>query len=89
MKMHNFIFTVISQNFYLQQLFRLYKLKKLSVGDNEIESLPPEVGNLTNLEELDISKNGKIFSFLVVFIYVYRTGLACVHFCYFCCQWRI
>ncbi len=29
------------------------------MNDNEIDSLPPEIGNLINLEELDVSKNGK------------------------------
>eukprot|EP00794_Sanderia_malayensis_P012000 gene12000-13238_t len=40
-----------------KQLFRLYKLRRLSIGDNEIENIPTEIGNLVNLEELDISKN--------------------------------
>ena len=44
--------------FVFQQLFRLYKLKKLTIDDNEIEILPSEIGNLTNLEEFDMSKNG-------------------------------
>ncbi|CAM1325269.1 Uncharacterised protein g8899 [Pycnogonum litorale] len=38
-------------------LFHCHGLKKLSLNDNEIESLPPAIASLINLEELDISKN--------------------------------
>lgn len=40
--------------------FRLYNLRRLGLSDNEIARLPPEVGNLANLQEFDISRNGKI-----------------------------
>ena len=44
----------------LQPFFRLYNLRRLGLSDNEIARLPPEVGNLANLQEFDISRNGKI-----------------------------
>ena len=43
-----------------QPFFRLYNLRRLGLSDNEIARLPPEVGNLANLQEFDISRNGKI-----------------------------
>lgn len=42
----------------LQGFFRLVQLRKLSLSDNEIARLPPEVANLVNLMEMDISRNG-------------------------------
>ena len=44
-----------------QPFFRLYNLRRLGLSDNEIARLPPEVGNLANLQEFDISRNGKIY----------------------------
>ncbi|XP_064480658.1 protein scribble homolog isoform X3 [Ornithodoros turicata] len=38
-------------------LFRLTKLRRLSVNDNEISHLPPDIANLINLLDFDISKN--------------------------------
>lgn len=40
-------------------LFRLTKLRRLSVNDNEISQLPSDIANLMNLVDLDVSKNGK------------------------------
>lgn len=40
-----------------QTFFRLVKLRRLSVSDNEIGRLLPDISNLVNLVELDISKN--------------------------------
>ena len=40
-----------------QGLFRLTRLRRLTLSDNEIMRLPPEVASLINLVELDISKN--------------------------------
>ena len=37
----------------------------MGISDNEIARLPPEIGNLTNLEEFDISRNGKTLDFVL------------------------
>jgi len=42
----------------VQGLFRLQELRKLTLSDNEICRLPPDVANFTFLQELDISRNG-------------------------------
>lgn len=49
--LNNFIF--------LQQLVNLTRLRKLCLSDNEIRELPHNLGNLVNLAELDVSRNGK------------------------------
>ena len=48
-------------SFYFQALFRMYKLRRLILTDNEVLEISPEIGNLISLEELDISKNGTYF----------------------------
>ena len=45
--------------FFLQNFFRLNRLRKLGLSDNEIQRLPPDIQNLTDLVELDVSRNGK------------------------------
>lgn len=45
--------------FMLQQLFNCQALRKLSIPDNDLSSLPTTIASLVNLRELDISKNGK------------------------------
>ncbi|XDV18039.1 hypothetical protein PO909_023820, partial [Leuciscus waleckii] len=40
-----------------QPFFKLHNLRKLGLSDNEIQKLPPEVANFTQLVELDISRN--------------------------------
>ncbi|CAG0901413.1 unnamed protein product, partial [Cyprideis torosa] len=40
-------------------LFRLGKLRRLSLSDNEIQRLPPDFQNFLNLVELDVSRNGE------------------------------
>uniref|UniRef100_A0A4W3GYI6 Leucine-rich repeat-containing protein 7 n=1 Tax=Callorhinchus milii TaxID=7868 RepID=A0A4W3GYI6_CALMI len=40
-------------------LFGCQALRKLSVPDNDLSSLPTTIASLVNLRELDISKNGK------------------------------
>ena len=42
----------------LQHIFRLHKLHVLRMSDNEIARVPPEIKELQNLIELDLSKNG-------------------------------
>ncbi|XP_071421562.1 leucine-rich repeat-containing protein 7 isoform X1 [Pithys albifrons albifrons] len=41
-----------------KQLFSCQALRKLSIPDNDLSSLPPGIASLGNLRELDISKNG-------------------------------
>jgi len=43
-----------------RELFYCHGLRKLSISDNEVTSIPPAVSSLANLEELDFSKNGII-----------------------------
>lgn len=45
--------------FLFQGFYRLVQLRKLSLSDNEIGRIAPEISNLINLMELDISRNGK------------------------------
>lgn len=48
--------------FRFQNFFRLNRLRKLGLSDNEIQRLPPEIQNFINLVELDISRNGEYMS---------------------------
>uniref|UniRef100_A0A8D0HLC8 Leucine rich repeat containing 7 n=1 Tax=Sphenodon punctatus TaxID=8508 RepID=A0A8D0HLC8_SPHPU len=41
-----------------KQLFNCQALRKLSIPDNDLSSLPANIASLVNLKELDISKNG-------------------------------
>ncbi|XP_054150494.1 leucine-rich repeat-containing protein 7 isoform X2 [Melozone crissalis] len=41
-----------------KQLFNCQALRKLSIPDNDLSSLPTSIASLVNLRELDISKNG-------------------------------
>ncbi|XP_066522048.1 leucine-rich repeat-containing protein 7 isoform X5 [Hoplias malabaricus] len=41
-----------------KQLFNCQSLRKLSIPDNDLSSLPATIASLVNLKELDISKNG-------------------------------
>lgn len=43
----------------LQNFFRLHRLRRLGLSDNEINRLPPEIANFESLVELDVSRNGK------------------------------
>lgn len=43
----------------LQSFFRLHRLRKLILSDNEIHKLPADIQNFENLVELDVSRNGK------------------------------
>ncbi|XP_026295789.1 protein lap4 isoform X8 [Apis mellifera] len=40
-----------------KNFFRLQKLRKLGLSDNEIHRLPPDIQNFENLVELDVSRN--------------------------------
>ena len=56
----------------VQKFFRLTNLRKLSLSENDLVRIPPNIANLTKLAELDVSKNGN--SSLFVFctcIYFY------------------
>lgn len=44
---------------HFQNFFRLHRLRKLGLSDNEIHKLPPDIQNFENLVELDVSRNGK------------------------------
>jgi protein scribble len=47
-------------------LFRLQKLRRLGLSDNDIHRLPPDVGALHSLVDLNISRNDiSVSSFLV------------------------
>ncbi|KAG8230120.1 hypothetical protein J437_LFUL010612 [Ladona fulva] len=39
--------------------FRLNRLRRLGLSDNELCKLPADIQNLENLVELDVSRNGK------------------------------
>jgi len=45
--------------FIFQNFFRLHRLRRLGLSDNEINRLPPDIQNFENLVELDVSRNGK------------------------------
>lgn len=45
--------------FNFQNFFRLHRLRKLGLSDNEIHKLPSDIQNFENLVELDVSRNGK------------------------------
>lgn len=47
-------------HFPLQNFFRLHRLRKLGLSDNEIHKLPPDIQNFENLVELDVSRNGEL-----------------------------
>ncbi|KHJ41684.1 PDZ/DHR/GLGF domain protein [Trichuris suis] len=41
-----------------KHMFRLHKLRRLALSDNEIHKIPHEISHFLELEELDVSKNG-------------------------------
>lgn len=43
----------------LQSFYRLHRLRKLTLSDNEILCLSPNIQNFKNLVELDFSRNSK------------------------------
>lgn len=56
---------IVNAHLLSQGLFRLIKLRRLSLSDNEIATLPAEIANFMNLVELDVSRNGKSISFVL------------------------
>lgn len=51
---------MLKHSYLFQNFFRLQRLRRLGLSDNEIQNLPPDIGNFENLVELDVSRNGKI-----------------------------
>lgn len=51
-----------------QNFFRLHRLRKLGLSDNEIHKLPPDIQNFENLVELDVSRNGE-FGYAAIMIF--------------------
>lgn len=43
-----------------KNFFRLHRLRRLGLSDNEIHRLPPDIQNFENLVELDVSRNGNL-----------------------------
>ena len=46
--------------FFSAAVLSLYDLRRLGLSDNEVARLPPEVTNLANLQEFDISRNSEV-----------------------------
>ena len=46
--------------FFSAAVLSLYDLRRLGLSDNEVARLPPEVTNLANLQEFDISWNSEV-----------------------------
>lgn len=44
--------------FFLQSFYQLVQLRRLTLSENQISRLLPEIANFINLQELDISHNG-------------------------------
>ena len=53
----------VNPSYFFQNFFRLNRLRKLGLSDNEIQRLPPDIQNFENLVELDVSRNGKTAPF--------------------------
>lgn len=63
---------------FFQNFFRLHRLRKLGLSDNEIHRLPPDIQNFENLVELDVSRNGKLISIFA--LRTFMTLLKCRYF---------
>ena len=46
--------------FFSAAVLSLYDLRRLGLSDNEVARLPPEVTNLANLQEFDISRKSEV-----------------------------
>ena len=53
---------------FCQELFYCHGLRKLTVSDNDLISIPPAVASLANFEHLDFSKDGNWFTFIVIIL---------------------
>ena len=47
---------------FLQAFFRLVHLRKLTISENEIMRIPPDIANFMQLVEFDISRNGEYWT---------------------------
>ncbi|XP_003367874.1 conserved hypothetical protein [Trichinella spiralis] len=52
-------------------VFRLHKLRRLALSDNEIYKVPADISNLSELEDLDLSKNGNMDRLIDVVSFLY------------------
>lgn len=43
-----------------KELFCCHELRKLSASDNDLKEIPPAIGELVNLLELDIARNSEL-----------------------------
>lgn len=56
--------------FLFQNFFRLHRLRKLGLSDNEIKKLPSDIQNFENLVELDVSRNGKSIPIIIISYFI-------------------
>jgi hypothetical protein len=69
-----------SVSFLFQNFFRLHRLRRLGLSDNEIQRLPPDIQNFENLVELDVSRNGELafnFYFFAALPFREEAGTEC------------
>lgn len=67
-KVHDFVKIGLKQSechlcimqLLFQELFCCHGIRKLCLSNNEVTNIPPAIGSLINLEELDVSKNGNV-----------------------------
>ena len=72
----------------LQAFYSLTGLRRLSLSDNMITRLSPDIANFVSLQELDVSHNGNSISSLNSMFYqftamkvVFLSALACLFVC--------
>ena len=53
-----------------QELFYCHGIRKLSISDNEIKTIPAAIESLISLEHIDLSKNGKAPTYLLRFMHL-------------------
>ena len=64
---------------YLQKLFRLTNLRKLTISENDIMRLPPMIANFSRLAELDISKNCELLNYMYIHTYIRTCTCTCTY----------